>query len=198
MKKNNYSQPFLLLFLFLVQFTSLLRGQTKDTSVRYLSINELTALVLTYHPIAKQASIQVGKAQASMQIARGAFDPMLSYNAAEKTFDGITYYAYQQPTLTIPTWFGIEVQTGTEKLQGNRANPTETMGQSSYLGIQIPLGRDLLTDKRRTDLQKAKIAKEAIKIKITMQVMANLSRLSRSIAICRSVRPTTGSLKSVG
>ena len=89
MKKNNYSQPFLLLFLFLVQFTSLLRGQTKDTSVRYLSINELTALVLTYHPIAKQASIQVGKAQASLQIARGAFDPVLSYNAAEKTVDEI-------------------------------------------------------------------------------------------------------------
>ena len=161
MKKNNYSQPFLLLFLFLVQFTSLLRGQTKDTSVRYLSINELTAIVLTYHPIAKQTSIQVGKAQASLQIARGAFDPVLSYNAAEKTVDGTSYYAYQQPTLTIPTWFGIEVQTGTEKLQGNRANPTETMGQSSYLGIQIPIGRDLLTDKRRTDLQKAKIAKEA-------------------------------------
>lgn len=133
----------------------------KDTSTRYLSIDELTGLVLKFHPIAQQASIQIGQAQATLRIARGAFDPVVSFKSAEKTFDGTSYYVYQQPTLTIPTWFGIDVQTGTEKLQGNRANPTETIGQSSYLGIEIPLGRDLITDKRRTDLQKAKIAKEA-------------------------------------
>ena len=161
MRKNNRSLSSFLLVSLIVLFSGVTQGQTKDSSTRYLSIDELTALVLKYHPIAQQASIQIGQAQANLRIARGAFDPVASFKSAEKTFDGTSYYTYQQPTLTIPTWFGIEVQTGTEQVSGNRANPTETPGKSSYLGIQIPIGRDLLTDKRRTDLQKAKIAKEA-------------------------------------
>jgi outer membrane protein TolC len=144
--------------------TTFAKAQGRDTTRLLLSIDDVTAWVLQYHPIAKQAALQVNQANAQLTITRGAFDPVLSYTSAEKTFDGTQYYAYQQPTLTIPTWFGMEVQTGAEKLRGNRANPTETLGQSSYLGIQIPIGRDLLTDKRRTDLQKAKIAREASSI----------------------------------
>lgn len=140
-----------------------LMGQQAITGISNptLSFRQLASLVVKYHPISKQAGIQIGQAQADLRISRGAFDPQFSYKIAEKTFDGTSYYEYQQPSLTIPTWFGITVQTGVEQLNGNRIDPTETLGQSSYLGIQIPLGRDLLTDKRRTDLQKAKIAKEA-------------------------------------
>lgn len=140
-----------------------LMGQQAITGISNptLSFRQLASLVVKYHPISKQAGIQIGQAQADLRISRGAFDPQFSYKIAEKTFDGTSYYEYQQPSLTIPTWFGITVQTGVELLNGNRIDPTETLGQSSYLGIQIPLGRDLLTDKRRTDLQKAKIAKEA-------------------------------------
>ena len=126
-----------------------------------LSLEELTALVVKYHPIALQAEIQIRQAKADLTISRGAFDPVFNYKLAEKTFDGTSYYAYQHPNITIPTWFGVSIQSGTEQMDGNRVNPAETLGQSSYLGIQIPLGRDLLTDKRRTDLQKAKIAKAA-------------------------------------
>jgi outer membrane protein TolC len=126
-----------------------------------LSLQELTAMVLQFHPVAKQATIQIGEAKQALRISRGAFDPTFSYNIAEKTFDGTSYYAYQQPTLTIPTWFGVTLRTGVEQVDGNRADPTETVGRSSYMGIQVPLGRDLLTDKRRTDLQKAKVAREA-------------------------------------
>lgn len=126
-----------------------------------LSLKEFTAIVLKYHPIAKQANIQIEQAKQDLRITRGAFDPTLNYKIAEKTFDGSSYYAYKQPTLTIPTWFGINLQTGTEELNGNRTNPTQTLGQSSFLGVEIPLGRDLLTDKRRTDLQNAKIARQA-------------------------------------
>lgn len=126
-----------------------------------LSFEELTAMVIKYHPIAKQAEIQIDQAKQDLRISRGAFDPVFNYNVGEKTFDGTSYYAYQQPQLSIPTWFGVTVKSGVEQVEGNRVDPTETMGRSSYLGLQIPLGRDLLTDKRRTDLQKAKIAKAA-------------------------------------
>ncbi len=126
-----------------------------------LSFEELTAMVIKYHPIAKQAEIQIDQAKQDLRISRSAFDPVFNYNVGEKTFDGTSYYAYQQPQLSIPTWFGVTVKSGVEQVEGNRVDPTETLGRSSYLGLQIPLGRDLLTDKRRTDLQKAKIAKAA-------------------------------------
>ena len=126
-----------------------------------LSFEELTAMVIKYHPIAKQAEIQIDQAKQDLRISRSAFDPVFNYNVGEKTFDGTSYYAYQQPQLSIPTWFGVTVKSGIEQIEGNRVDPTETLGRSSYLGLQIPLGRDLLTDKRRTDLQKAKIAKAA-------------------------------------
>lgn len=126
-----------------------------------LSLQEFTSIVLKYHPIAKQANIQIEQAKQDLRISRGAFDPTLGYKITEKTFDGTSYYEHKQPTLTIPTWFGFTVQSGFEEVNGNRTDPSQTMGRSSFLGVQIPLGRDLITDKRRTDLQKAKIARQA-------------------------------------
>ncbi|NCW88452.1 MAG: hypothetical protein EBV71_06155, partial [Chitinophagia bacterium] len=87
MRKNNRSLSSFLLVSLIVLFSGVTQGQTKDTSTRYLSIDELTALVLKYHPVAQQASIQIGQAQANLRIARGAFDPIASFKSAEKTFD---------------------------------------------------------------------------------------------------------------
>jgi outer membrane protein TolC len=149
------------IYFMLLCVGSLAKHSTAQPYTTTLSFEELTAMVIKYHPIAKQAEIQIDQAKQDLRISRGAFDPIFSYNVAEKTFDGTSYYAYQQPQLSIPTWFGVTVRSGLEQVDGNRVDPTETIGRSSYMGVQIPLGRDLLTDKRRTDLQKAKIAKEA-------------------------------------
>ena len=155
----------LIFFIGLIAFHGSIFGQemndSKQNAPLTLSLSELTSMVIKFHPVAKQADIQIGQAKQDLRISRGAFDPVFSYRLAEKTFDGTSYYFYQQPTLTLPTWFGVTLQTGIEELTGNRIDPTETVGRSSYMGMQIPLGRDLITDKRRTDLQKAKIAREA-------------------------------------
>lgn len=155
----------LIFFIGLIAFHGSIFGQemndSKQNAPLTLSLSELTSMVIKFHPVAKQADIQIGQAKQDLRISRGAFDPVFSYRVAEKTFDGTSYYFYQQPTLTLPTWFGVTLQTGVEELTGNRIDPTETVGRSSYMGMQIPLGRDLITDKRRTDLQKAKIAREA-------------------------------------
>jgi outer membrane protein TolC len=155
----------LIFFIGLIALHGSIFGQemndSKQNAPLTLSLSELTSMVIKFHPVAKQADIQIGQAKQDLRISRGAFDPVFSYRVAEKTFDGTSYYFYQQPTLTLPTWFGVTLQTGVEELTGNRIDPTETVGRSSYMGMQIPLGRDLITDKRRTDLQKAKIAREA-------------------------------------
>lgn len=126
-----------------------------------LSPQQVMEVVRQFHPVAKQASIVIDKAKADITIARGNFDPLLNNSIAQKTFDGTAYYQYKRPELNIPTWFGIELTAGLENLSGNRTDPTETLGKTSYMGISIPLAQNLLMDKRRAVLQTAKILRQA-------------------------------------
>jgi outer membrane protein TolC len=130
-------------------------------SLHTLSVKQFVEIVKQFHPVAKQADIFIEKAGADVTIARGMFDPVLANETAEKTFDGTNYYYYNRPELTIPTWFGVEVTAGLEYLAGNRTDPEETKGRTSYLGISVPLAKNLLMDKRRAALQTAKIFREA-------------------------------------
>lgn len=136
---------------------------SQDT-IKTLSAEQVMQIVKQYHPVARQASILIEKAKADVTIARGSFDPLLYNSTAQKTFDGINYYQYNRPALTIPTWFGAEVYAGLEKLTGSRTNPAETIGETSYFGISVPLAKNLLMDKRRATLQTAKIFKGASEV----------------------------------
>ena len=128
---------------------------------RTISAKQVMQIVKQYHPVAKQASLLIEKAKADITIARGGFDPLFFNRNAQKTFDGIDYYQYNRPELIIPTWFGVEVYAGLEKLSGSRTDPTETSGKTSYFGLSVPLAKNLLMDKRRAALQTAKIFSSA-------------------------------------
>lgn len=135
-------------------------GRAQDT-VKTLSLDEVTAILKLHHPVARQADILVDKAKADVTISRGMFDPVVQNELAEKTFNGTNYYNYNRPELSIPTWFGIEVKAGLEYLSGSRTSPEETTGESSYMGISIPLAKNLLMDKRRAALKTAKLFRSA-------------------------------------
>jgi outer membrane protein TolC len=122
-----------------------------------LNAEQVLQLVRTFHPITRQIAIEVEKAQADILFAKGAFDPILSNYIAQKTFDGTNYYTISNPEIRIPTWYGIEVFGGLENLSGNRFAVSETVGKTSYFGLNIPLAKNLLLDKRRAYLQQAKI-----------------------------------------
>ncbi len=130
-------------------------------SLKTLSAAQVMEIVKQFHPVARQADIFVEKAKADVTIAKGMFDPVLKNEMAQKTFDGTDYYFYNRPELSIPTWFGVEVSAGIEYLSGNRTDPVETKGQTSYFGVSVPLAKNLLMDKRRAALQTAKIFRDA-------------------------------------
>lgn len=130
--------------------------QAQDTT-RIFSFNDLVSVVKLYHPVARQASIRINIAQAELQEARGAFDPVAGFDAANKTFDGRNYYRYNNASLIVPTWYGVELQAGIEYLGGSDTDPTETLGKTSYAGISIPLAKNLLMDKRRAALKQARL-----------------------------------------
>ncbi len=130
---------------------------TANDSTHTLSLQSFLQIVKQFHPVAKQANLQVDKAAADLTIARGNFDPILGSGGSNKTFDGINYYQTNATQLSIPTWYGVELNAGIEYLAGSRTNPTETNGKTSFAGISIPLAKNLLMDKRRAALQQAKI-----------------------------------------
>ena len=74
-------------------------------------------IVKQFHPVAKQADINIEKAKADITTAKGMFDPLLSTKISNKTFDGTEYYNHFQPDLVIPTWYGIEIKAGLENLR---------------------------------------------------------------------------------
>ena len=141
--------------LLVVICTSLFARAQEATAT--LNAEQVLALVRRFHPIVKQANINIQKSKADITLARAAFDPILSTYAARKILNGTNYYNYISPEIAIPTWYGIEVYSGLENITGNRLDPSQTSGQSSYFGISIPLAKDLVMDKRRAFLQQAKI-----------------------------------------
>ncbi|MEI7735587.1 MAG: TolC family protein [Ferruginibacter sp.] len=148
------------IFLLLTIFILIQNSKATD-SIKTLSLHNFLQIVKQFHPVAKQAFIQVDKAKAGLTIARGNFDPVLNSGAGNKTFDGINYYQSNATQLSIPTWYGIELTTGIEYLSGGRTDPTETVGKTSFTGISIPLAKNLLMDKRRATLQQAKLMIQA-------------------------------------
>lgn len=124
--------------------------------VRQLSEIDFIQQVKRYHPVAKQAAITVEKAAAELQSAKGNFDPSVAFNASRKTFDGVNYYYYTNPGMSIPLPIG-NINSGIENNGGDYITSEITKGRTSYLGLEIPLANGLLIDKRRAALQQARI-----------------------------------------
>lgn len=121
---------------------------------------ELIAVVRQFHPIAKQASIDISIADANITSARGAFDPVLSFDRSRKELDGLTYYDQRITEVKIPTWYGIQLYAGSEHISGDRINPEATRGGMQYLGASLSLLQGLMMDKRRAVLQQSKVLRE--------------------------------------
>jgi outer membrane protein TolC len=124
---------------------------------KVLTINDFIAKVKAHHPLARVANIQIEKANANLLTAKGSFDPTIDMETSNKTFDGKNYYAYNNAELKVPLPIG-DIKTGIENNSGQFLNSEISSGRSSYLGVEIPIAKGLLIDKRRAFLQQAKIA----------------------------------------
>jgi outer membrane protein TolC len=145
------------LFFLCIHIYATVTAQDSIGIKNILTPQAFAAIVKSYHPIIKQADINVLKASANITVAKAGFDPSFYIQSEQKTFNGVDYYQYTNPELKIPTWYGIEVKAGLENNSGNFLNSESSSGQSSYLGITVPLAKNLVIDKRRAALQQAKI-----------------------------------------
>jgi outer membrane protein TolC len=140
-----------------ILFVALLLVSNVLYSQNTLSISNTFELMNQFHPIAKQAGLKIDLSKASLLSTRGAFDPAFYIANDQKTFDGKNYFFYSNPELKIPTWYGIEIKGGLENNYGDKLSGENTFGKSSYMGVSIPLLKDLIIDKRRSDLAQSKI-----------------------------------------
>jgi outer membrane protein TolC len=146
---------FYLIVFFL--FTHLFVIAQTNNDVDVLSPEKIMQLIARNNPVVLQSSNKIQQAAAAYLVAKGSFDPILSYNAGSKTLGGSNYYNYNSPHLEVPTWYGIEFLAGAEFWNGNNVNPANSIGQTSFAGISVPLLKDLILDKRRATLAKAKV-----------------------------------------
>ena len=123
------------------------------------TLNEYLGFVKKFHPLVKQANLEIAQAQANLMQARGGFDPKIEVDFTKKQFKDQEYFSILNSSFKIPTWYGVEVKAGFEDDSGIYLNPENnlpTNGLASF-GITVPLGQGLFINQRMADLRKAKI-----------------------------------------
>lgn len=124
-----------------------------------LSYREFLGYVKKYHPMVKQANLEVSNAQAMLMVARGGFDPKIEVDYSKKEFKGTEYYSVLNSSFKIPTWYGIEVKAGFDDTDGQYFNPqnrTPEAGLAS-LGITVPVGQGLFINQRMADVRSGRL-----------------------------------------
>lgn len=135
--------------------SSILQAQNADN---VLSFDEYLGYVKKYHPVVRQANLQLSSAQAALMVARGGFDPKIEVDFDRKKFKGTEYYSLLNSSFKIPTWYGIEIKAGFDKAHGYYVNPQNRTPDNGLttLGINIPLGQGLFINQRMMDLRSAR------------------------------------------
>jgi len=120
-------------------------------------------LVLDFHPYVQAADVEVAKGELEKQFARGYFDPVLYGDYKSKVYGDKEYYNLLGTGLKFPTWYGVELSGGYDQNAGEYLNPENTVPDEGlwYGGIEVNLGKGLITDERRIAIKKAEVYQEA-------------------------------------
>lgn len=156
-RKNKLKAILRWLFVFLLFHNSVIYSQ--DFNKEVLSYSEFLGYVKKYHPLVKQANLQISNAEAALMVARGGFDPKIEVDYNTKEFKGTEYYSLLNSSFKIPTWYGIEVKAGFDQADGTYYNPqnkTPDAGLTS-VGLNMALGQGLFINQRMADVREAKL-----------------------------------------
>jgi outer membrane protein TolC len=79
----------IILFFLLITTVSWSQNQTIDT---LLTLDAYLGYVKQFHPLVKQANLEVSQAQAGIIAARGGFDPKIEVDYENKQFKNSEYF----------------------------------------------------------------------------------------------------------
>ena len=138
-------------------------AMSTDTATHALSVEEFISVVKAYHPIARQAQLVPERAKAELLIARGGWDPKIYSNYDRKSYNDKNYYSYFENSVSVPVWYGVEVKAGYDYIYGVNVNSESQLppGGLGYVGVSVPLLKNMLIDKQRATLRQAQIFRSA-------------------------------------
>lgn len=150
-------------------------------SVTALTLQQFYAAILEYHPVVKQAKLLPENARQEIRLARGAFDPKLEVLIDQKEFQDKSYYNYTDIYLTFPNRTFIEPKIGLEDNSGELLNSESIIpGNRQYFaGVNVPIGRGLFTDDRRTAIRQAELFQtiaEADQVKLVNKILLSAAK----------------------
>ena len=143
-------------YLFITCMVTLLPAQQADSLE--LGFREYLAFVKQFHPVAKQANLVLGAAEANLLQSRGGFDPKLEVDYDRKEFSGSEYWDRLNATFKIPTWFGVEFKGQFQQNDGEYLNPDEFLPDDGLFtaGVSVSVLDGLWINERMATLRKAK------------------------------------------
>ena len=114
--------------------------------------------VSKFHPMIQKANNLALAGSAELLKAQGGFDPTLSSNVNQKTFNGKDYYFTSNTALKVPLWFGTNLKAGYEDNRGVYVGEDLKTPSSGlwYAGVEIPLLQGFLYNERQFQLQQAR------------------------------------------
>jgi outer membrane protein TolC len=130
-----------------------------------LSYDQYMEWVKSYHPVAKQADVNLQFGEQELRASRGGFDPVLYVDMDRKRFKESNYFDKRETGLVIPTWAGVELKGLYELNSGTFLNEEKRVPDEGLIafGASVNLGQGLLMDKRRAALRQAQIYVDATK-----------------------------------
>ncbi|MCG8326844.1 MAG: TolC family protein [Chitinophagales bacterium] len=137
----------------------LLSSQALIDSNRVLTLEEYFTWIKVHHPIARRANLLERQSKALELQAKGGFDPKAYAEWDQKSFDQKDYFSIGEGGLKLPTRFGIELKAAYTVTDGIYLNPERNLPDAgqAIAGITLPVGRGLMIDQRRADLQQAEL-----------------------------------------
>jgi outer membrane protein TolC len=144
------------ILLILFVFMSVLNAKAQEFPS--LSYYEYLEYVKKNHPLVYQANNRAASGIANATMARGDFDPKLSFENNQKTFDGKEYFNQSNGSVSIPTWYGISLKGSYSQNEGVFLNPEEVLPANGLYsaGIEIDASEGLWINKRMATLKQAK------------------------------------------
>ena len=151
--------------IFLFCLLSLYGGLAQEPDTLVLNFREYLGYVKAFHPVAKQARLNIDVGQAELLRARGAFDPKIEVDYDRKKFKGTEYWDRLNAAFKIPTWYGIELKGGFEQNSGDFINPDEFVPEDGLFnaGVTVSLADGLWINERMATLKQAKFFREQTK-----------------------------------
>ena len=149
-----------------------------------LSFKNYLDFVKTFHPVAKQADLQISKADTYLLKAKGGIDPKLEIDFNQKKFKDKSYYKILNSKFKIPTWYGVSFKAGFENNDGYYLDPSLTVPDNGLLatGVELDLGRGTLINPRIIALKQARIYQKETTQKQQLQISELLYKASTAYA----------------